>query len=164
MKIRGFRQVSVVKSVACVAVAAGLFGAFPAVPSARAAEPVVAAAAAIDTSYDGIWVVTADADAPAEHGGRLDFTEYFNIESGVVTPQELSKLGFDPKAATFSTAADGTISWTVTLDSNSQGTLTITGSRASGGRMSGTLTWVRNGDTFKYAYIGTPSTPAPEAS
>jgi hypothetical protein len=159
MKYRGSRQVKVVKSAACVAVVAGLFGGFPSYRVARAAEPVVATAAVDATSFDGIWVVSADADAPAERGGRLDFTEYFTIESGVVTPQELSKLGFEPKAATFGTAADGSPTWTVTLDSTSQGTVTITGGRAADGRMSGTLSWVRNGDTFKYAYIGTPVVP-----
>ena len=160
MKFRGSRRIRAVKSVACVAVAAGLFGSVPSAGRAFAAAPDTVAVAAIDTSaYEGVWVIAADPDATAERGGRLDFEEYFAIESGVVTPQELSKLGFEPKAATFTTAADGSVSWTVTLTSGSQGVLTITGAKA-GPKMIGTITWDRGGQTYVYAYSGTATTPA----
>src|SRR5256885_15117786 len=51
------------------------------------------ATAAEAALFEGMWKIDADADAPAERGGRLDFTEYFIIESGVVTASELSKPG-----------------------------------------------------------------------
>ena len=155
MKFRGLRQSKTVRSVACIAAAAGFFGAFPGVRPAMADTPIVAPAEA--SVYEGVWVIAADPDATAERGGRLDFEEYFNFESGVLTAQELSKMGFEPTAATFSTAADGSTSWTVTLTSNSQGTITITGAKA-GTKMTGTIVWDRNGETYKYAYSGTPTT------
>jgi hypothetical protein len=112
--------------------------------------------------FEGFWKVEADPDVTAERGGRLEFEEYFMIESGVVTAQELSKLGFDPTAATFSTDATGKTTWTVTMESRTQGLLTITGSRDAGHMMLGTIVWERDGQVYRYAYSGSPFTPGSE--
>src|SRR3954464_9589071 len=79
------------------------------------------ATAAEAALFEGFWKLDADPDAAAERGGRLDFREYFIIESGVVTASELSKLGFEPTAATFATDASGNASWTVSMTSRTQG-------------------------------------------
>jgi hypothetical protein len=117
------------------------------------------ATAAEAALFEGMWKIEADADAPAERGGRLDFTEYFIIESGVVTASELSKLGFEPATATYSTDAYGNTMWTVSMTSRTQGTLTINGAKTSGNTMTGTLQWDREGGSFRYAYSGRPFTP-----
>ena len=118
------------------------------------------ATAAEAALFEGMWKIDADADAPAERGGRLDFTEYFIIESGVVTASELSKLGFEPTTATFSTDAYGNTQWSVTMKSGTQGTLVINGALTSGSTMTGTLQWDRDGGSFRYAYSGRPFTPS----
>jgi hypothetical protein len=120
------------------------------------------ATAADAAMFEGIWKVEADADAPAERGGRLDFTEYLIIESGVVTASELSKLGFEPATASFSLDASGNTMWTVTMNSRTQGLLTISGVRTTGSTMAGTIQWDRDGGSFRYAYSGRPFTPAEE--
>ena len=120
------------------------------------------ATAADAAMFEGIWKIEADADAPAERGGRLDFTEYLIIESGVVTASELSKLGFEPATASFSLDASGNTLWTVSMTSRTQGTLTISGVKASGQTMSGTLQWDRDGGSYRYAYSGRPFTPVSE--
>src|SRR3954454_1533687 len=117
------------------------------------------ATAAEAALFEGMWKIDADADAPAERGGRLDFTEYFIIESGVVTASELSKLGFEPATAPFSVDPYGNTLWTVTMSSRTQGTLTINGSKTSGSTMTGTIQWDRDGGSFRYAYSGRPFTP-----
>jgi hypothetical protein len=112
--------------------------------------------------YEGFWKLDADPDATAERGGRLEFEEYFIIESGVVTAQELSKLGFEPTAATFSTDPTGKVTWIVTMTSRTQGTLTITGARGPSSSIVGSIIWERDGQTYTYAYTGSPFTPGSE--
>jgi hypothetical protein len=120
---------------------------------------------AVDPSvFEGFWQVAADPDATAEQGGRLEFQEFFIIESGVVTAQELSKLGFAPTPATFSNDVDGSAKWTVTMTSGTQGTVTLTG-KLSGGKLTGSLTWLRpDGNTYLYAYAGSTFTPGESPS
>jgi hypothetical protein len=127
-----------------------------------AATPHCFATAAEAALFEGFWKLDADPDAAAERGGRLDFREYFIIESGVVTASELSKLGFEPTAATFATDASGNASWTVSMTSRTQGTLTITGWRTTGSAIAGSIVWDRDGQTFRYAYVGQPFTPVEE--
>jgi hypothetical protein len=120
------------------------------------------ATAAEAALFEGFWALDADPDAAAERGGRLDFKEYFIIESGVVTASELSKLGFEPTPATFTTDAAGNTTWSVTMTSRTQGTLTITGWRTTGSAIAGSIFWDRDGQTYRYAYAGRPFTPTEE--
>jgi hypothetical protein len=149
------------RKVAALALATGFIGGMPMVSFAQTAPAAVVTA--VDPAvFEGFWKINADPDASAELGGRLEFEEYFIIESGVVTAQELSKLGFAPTLATFSNDVDGSAKWTVTMSSRSQGDITLTGKLASG-RLTGTLVWVKaDGNTYTYAYAGSTFTPGSE--
>jgi hypothetical protein len=133
-----------------VLVAAVLTGSAPAA-SVFAGEGVPTSAAA---AFEGCWRIAADPDATAERGGRHEFQEYLVIESGLVTPVELSKLGFEAAAATFANDVNGNATWTVTLTSTSQGTVTLSCTKTSSTTISGTLVWERNGVVTRYAYTG----------
>ena len=119
------------------------------------------ATAAEAALFEGMWKLQCDADNNAERGGRLDFQEYFIIESGTVTVSEMSKMGFAPAPATFTTDAAGNTTASVSMSSRSQGDVTITCTR-SGANITGTLVWVRDGQTYTYAYTGIPYTPPSE--
>lgn len=126
------------------------------------ATPNCLATAAEAALFEGVWKVEADPDRSAERGGRLDFQEYLMIEEGTVTASELCKLGFDPTPATFATDAAGKTTWTVTMTSNTQGVLTITGEQGSSGTIVGTILWDRDGQSYHYAYSGRKFTPDAE--
>jgi hypothetical protein len=74
----------------------------------------------------------------------------------------MSKIGFEPTAATFTTDGTGKVSWTVTMTRRSQGTMTITGSRGAYAPLLGKIIWERDGQTYRYTYTGTPFTPTSE--
>jgi hypothetical protein len=123
---------------------------------AIAAPPGEAAVTAIPT---GCWqlIVTPDDAAIAE--GRNPFEEYVMIETGNITAQEMSRLGFSPSTGTASKNALGQTTFNVTLKSGTQGTATWTGTFLSSTMVTGTLVWVKDGQTYNYTYTGTIYTP-----
>ena len=158
MRINKDRWVARSRRLVTLALATGFIGGMPMVSFAQSA-PAAVVTAPDPSVFEGFWKINADPDASAELGGRLEFEEYFIIESGVITAQELSKLGFSPQLATFSNDVDGSAKWTVTLHSNSQGDITLTG-KLSSGKLTGTLVWDKpDGNTYTYAYAGTTFTP-----
>ena len=163
MRINKDRWMAGGRKVAALTLATGFIGGMPVASSAETAPAAVTTA--VDPAlFEGFWQINADPDATAEQGGRLEFEEYFIIESGVVTAQELSKLGFAPQPATFDTDLDGSAKWTVTMTSGTQGTVTLTG-KMSSGKLTGSLTWLRpDGNTYVYAYAGTTFTPGESPS
>ena len=74
----------------------------------------------------------------------------------------MSRLGFEPTTATFTTDATGKVSWSVTMTSRSQGRVTISGSRGTIAALVGEIVWERDGQTYRYAYTGKPFTPPSE--
>ena len=127
-----------------------------ATPGRALATPGETAVTAIPT---GCWqlIVTPDDAAVAE--GRLPFEEYVLIETSNITAQEMSRLGFSPSAGTAGKNALGQTTFNVTLKSGTQGTATWTGTFLTSTMVTGTLVWVKDGQTYNYTYTGAPFTP-----
>ena len=165
MRINKNRWIAGGRKVAALALATGFVGGMPARVLGETAPAPTAVVTAVDPAmFEGFWQIEADPDATAERGGRLNFEEYFIMESGVVTAQELSRLGFTPATATFGTDIDGSPTFTATLTSGSQGTVVVEG-KLMGGRLTGSITWTRpDGNTYKYAYAGATFSPGESPS
>ena len=88
---------------------------------------------------------------------------YITIDGYGFTGMETSRLGFDP-APTTVTLVGGCINFTVVMKSVNHGTCTSVGAfNLLNTEFTGTLTWVVDGVTYKYTYIGVRHTPiAPE--
>jgi hypothetical protein len=111
---------------------------------------------------DGTWRLAIVADAAARSAGCEDYKEDLTIDSYGFTGLEISRLGFNPAPPSTGMNALGEITFTVSLTSGSYGSWNGTGSfTADNNNMSGTLNWVRDGQTFKYTFTGTRMTPGP---
>ena len=111
------------------------------------------------TTPTGCWKLSVTPDASSTVGGRLQFEEYIYFEGVTFTGQEIARLGFSPSPITAGTNALGQTTFTVTLNSGTQGTITANGVYLTT-TMSGTFTWVRDGKTYVYNFTGAPYTPA----
>ena len=127
------------------------------------AAPVASAQVASASPVDGNWRMRITPDAAAKALGREAFNEYITIDGYGFTGMETSRLGFDP-APTTVTLVGGCINFTVVMKSANHGTCTSVGAfNAANTLFTGTLTWVVDGVTYKYTYIGVRYTPtAPE--
>ena len=105
------------------------------------------------------WKFSVKPDAAAVLAGRLPFEDYVMIEDTQVTSFELNRLGFGSFTPTISLGAAGAINFSVTLKSNLQGNVTITGTVVAS-TMTGSATWVKDGKTYIYTFTGVPYTPA----
>jgi hypothetical protein len=140
-------------SWAALAVAAAVVVA-PA-PSAGAQE-VTQVAPSMPT---GCWKLSVTPDASSTVGGRLQFEEFVYFEGYTFTGQEIARLGFTPGTITGGVNAAGQTTFSVTLTSGTQGTVTASGLYL-GTTLSGTFSWVRDGKTYLYNFTGAPFTPA----
>ena len=107
----------------------------------------------------GCWKLLVKPDSTSAIGGRLEFEELIDFEGMTFTGQEIARLGFSPSPITPGTNAAGQSTFTVTLKSGTQGTVTATGVYLTTS-LSGTFTWVRDGKTYTYSFTGAPFTPA----
>ena len=116
---------------------------------------------AVGSMPTGCWKMTITADAAAKAAGRLDFYEYVYFEGMTFDGQEIARLGFDPGPITGGVNALGQTTFSVTLKSNTQGTVVSTGIYLTTS-MSGTLTWTRpDGRVYTYNFTGVPYTQDP---
>ena len=136
-------------------VGAVLFGAAPFAVAELAAEAAYTASPA-----DGTWQMAIKADTATKNLGRDDFYEYVTIDGMGYTGSEMARLGFPPNTPTLGINALGETTFTVTSTSGAHGTI------VSSGRFnllytafSGTLTWTKDGQTYKYTYTGARYTP-----
>ena len=112
------------------------------------------------TPPTGCWKLLVTPDATGKVGGRLEFEEYIYFEGLTFTGQEIARLGFAPSPITPGTDALGQTTFTVTLNSGTQGTITANGVYLTT-TMSGTFSWLRpDGKTYVYNFTGAPYTPA----
>jgi len=109
------------------------------------------------------WKVDVTADAASKAQGRSDFVEYISIEATSFTGEQICRLGMVQTAlgVTASSTA-GTYNVTCTMTSNTQGTVSFTGT-ISNTLMQGTLSWTTGGKVYSYTYRGVPFTPDPNA-
>jgi hypothetical protein len=115
----------------------------------------------LPTMPTGCWKLTITADAAAKAAGRDDFFEYVYFQGTTFDGQEIARLGFDPGPITGGVNAAGQTTFSVTLKSNSQGTVVASGLYLVT-TMSGTLTWTRpDGKVYTYNFTGLPYTPDP---
>jgi hypothetical protein len=106
------------------------------------------------------WKVDVTASASAKADGRKDFVEYIYIESTSFTGDQICKLGMVQTSLSMTAAATpGVYNVTCTMQSNTQGTASFTGT-VSNTSMSGTVTWIIGAKTYTYIYSGVPFTPA----
>lgn len=111
------------------------------------------------TPPTGCWKLLVTPDAASKVGGRLEFEEYIYFEGLTFTGQEIARLGFSPSPITPGTNALGQTTFTVTLTSGTQGTITASGVYLTT-TMSGTFSWLRpDGKTYVYNFTGTQFTP-----
>src|SRR4051812_16850601 len=109
------------------------------------------------------WKVNVVADAASKAQGRNDFVEYIYIETGTFTGEQICKLGFTVTALSVTPGTPtGTYNVSSAMSSNTQGTVTFTGTLSST-VMAGTLSWTTGGKTYTYSYNGVPFTPDPNA-
>jgi hypothetical protein len=109
------------------------------------------------------WKVDVTADAAAKAQGRNDFVEYIYIESTSFSGDQICKLGMVQTAlGVTGSGMAGTYNVTCTMTSNTQGTISFTGT-VSNTLMQGTLTWTTGGKVYNYTYRGLPFTPDPNA-
>ena len=123
------------------------------------AAPAGSAFGQLATPPTGCWKLTVKPDATSTIGGRLTFEEYVDFQGMTFTGQEIARLGFAPGDITPGINAAGETTFTVTLKSGTQGTVTAAGVYLTTS-MSGTITWVRDGKTYTYTFTGAPFTPA----
>jgi hypothetical protein len=138
-------------------VAALVIGTAPAAPALAApGDPM--APAVIPT---GSWRLVVTPDDAAVSAGRDPFEEFVLIEStSDITAQEMCRLGFYPAKGKAGTNVAGQTTFTVTLKSTWQGSVTWSGTFESSTVVSGTLAWVRpDGVTYNYTFTGTTFTP-----
>ena len=133
-----------------VVFAAALFGAAP------------SAKAQVALGLPPTWAVTVTPDAAAKAAGRNEFVEYIVIDSSSFTGEQICRLGMEQTALSCAPAVlpVGTYNVSCTMKSNSQGTVTFTGT-VSNTLMQGTLSWTIGTKVYNYSYRGVPFTPDP---
>jgi hypothetical protein len=150
--MRGIRLCLIGGSWAALAVAAAVVAPTPA---ARAQEVTQV----VPSMPTGCWKLVVAPDTSSKVGGRLEFEELVYFEGYTFTGQEIARLGFTPGTITGGTNAAGQTTFSVTLTSGTQGTITASGIYLTTS-MSGTFSWVRDGKTYLYNFTGAPFTPA----
>jgi hypothetical protein len=121
------------------------------------------AKAQVTSTLPTTWKVNVVADAASKAQGRNDFVEYIYIETTSFSGDQICKLGFVVTSQTVTgTSTAGLYNVSATMTSNSQGTVTFTGT-LSNTTMAGTLSWITGGKTYTYTYNGVPFTPDPNA-
>lgn len=105
------------------------------------------------------WKITVSPDAAAKIGGRLDYESYVFIEDTQITDFELNRLGFGPIAPSIGVDAAGNITFSASLSSRNNGSITLTGTMTST-TLSGTAKWTKDGVVYNYTFSGVPYTPA----
>jgi hypothetical protein len=124
-----------------------------------APAPAPSSGTVVSSMPTGCWKVRVTPDSPSTVDGRLEFQEFIYFEGTTFTGQEISRLGFAPGDLTCGTNALGQTTFTVTLSSGTQGTVSVSGVHLTT-TMSGTFGWTRDGNTYTYSFTGTPYTPA----
>jgi hypothetical protein len=99
------------------------------------------------TPPSGCWKLLVKPDSTSAIGGRLEFEELIDFQGLTFTGQEIARLGFAPGDITPGTNALGQTTFSVTLKSGTQGTVTASGVYLTTS-MSGTFSWVRDGKTY----------------
>ena len=128
-----------------------------------AAALFAVAPAAKAQSLPPTWKVDITADASAKAQGRNDFVEYVYIESTSFSGDQICKLGMVQTAlGVTASSTPGTYNVTCTMTSNTQGTVTLSGT-INNTLMQGTISWTTGGKTYTYTYRGVPFTPDPNA-
>ena len=106
------------------------------------------------------WKLQVKPDAAAIVAGRLPYEDYIMVEDVSVTSFELNRLGFGSFTPSISLGAGGAIIFSVSLKSNLQGTVDISGTMVAG-TMSGSAKWTKpDGKVYNYTFTGVPYTPA----
>ena len=115
-------------------------------------------AAGEEAQFEGFWKVDADPDNSAERGGRLEFQEYFIIESGVGDRLRDVQARFraDRRDLHHRRKRQGH------PDRHDDQPLAGDRDHHRVARDVGEIVWERDGQTYRYAYTGTPFTPASE--
>jgi hypothetical protein len=109
------------------------------------------------------WKVTVTGDAATNAAGRNDFIEYIYIEATSFSGDQICKLGMEQTALGVTAGStSGTYNVTCTMKSNSQGTVSFSGT-VSNTLMSGTINWTIGTKVYAYTYRGVPFTPDPNA-
>ena len=107
------------------------------------------------------WKCQVTPDAAAKLAGRLAYESYVYIEDNQITDFELNRLGFGPIMPSISLDALGNITFTASLTSRANGSITLTGvMNAAGTTLSGTGKWTKDGVVYNYTFTGVPYTPS----
>lgn len=104
------------------------------------------------------WKITVTPDAAAKIGGRLEYESYVFIEDTQITDFELNRLGFGPIMPTIGVDASGNITFSASLTSRANGSITMTGVMTAT-TLSGTAKWTKDGVVYNYTFSGVPYTP-----
>jgi hypothetical protein len=116
----------------------------------------------VPSPVDGTWRLAIVADAAARSAGCDDYEEDLTIDGWGFTGQEIARLGFNPAVPSTGMNILGEITFSVSLTSGSYGSWNGNGRfAADNNSMSGTLTWMRDGQTYKYTFTGERMTPGP---
>ena len=104
------------------------------------------------------WKIDVVPDAAAKIGGRLQYEDYVYIEDTQITAFELNRLGFGPIMPTIGVDATGAITFSASLTSRANGSVTMSGVMTAT-TLSGTAKWTKDGVTYNYTFTGVPYTP-----
>ena len=138
------------------------------VPAAVAALVLVSMApsafgqlSVLPTMPTGCWKMIITPDAAAKAAGRDAYEEYIWFEGTTFDGQEMARLGFDPGPITPGINALGQTTFSVTLKSNSSGTIVSSGIYLVT-TMSGNIKWTKpDGKVYNYTFTAAPYTPDP---
>lgn len=109
----------------------------------------------VSDQFNGVWKVTVTPDEATTRAGKDEFRDQWLFEStGDFTAEAFGPMGFPPSHFT-ATSSNGSTSFTVTSDNDSQGTAVWTGT-LNGSRISGSLVWTKpDGSVATYTFEGT---------
>jgi hypothetical protein len=125
-----------------------------------AAAPLAMADPLAPSPADGTWKLTVTADAAAKAAGRDDFFEYVTIDGLGYTGSEIARLGFAPVTPTTGINGSGQTTFSVAMTSAGHGQWNASGYfNLAFTQMNGTLNWIKDGQTYKYNFVGVRYTP-----
>lgn len=105
------------------------------------------------------WKVDVTGSASTKAAGRLNFVEFVYIDSSSFTGDQICRLGMVQQSLSVTpTATPGLYNVACTMSSATQGTVSFSGTVDSS-LMSGTVNWTIGGKTYTYTYKGVPFTP-----
>jgi hypothetical protein len=115
----------------------------------------------LPTPPTGCWKLIITPDAAGKAAGRDAFEEYIYFEGLTFDGQEMARLGFDPGPITPGVNGLGQTTFSVTIKSNSSGTILSSGTYLVTS-MNGTLKWTKpDGKVYNYTFTGAPYTQDP---